>query len=326
MRPPECNGADSSMKITVGVVTCERPRFLRKSLETLTTQSRPPDELIVIDDSEDGETERVVADTRASFTDTGTDVIYHHRTDGPNDGTGMTDARNEVLNRASGDTICYIDDDVICPEEWLQAYEAAYEEFPDAASIGGPALAVDEPGDEIELLQTTTNQNRLNKYGECYTGNINWVPSEPVRTSHFRGANMSFRTAVLKEIGGFNPVYKGPAFLEEIDVMARLWKQDAEILYHPDTALYHLNAGDEVDKKYQDCSTWYWQARNNIVFQYHVFPETFWFGLIRKLFYTDCWPGPVWKDLGLYVLHRDERRLQAIRGYFDGLRQVLQSE
>lgn len=313
------------MKITVGIVTRERSSFLRRALTSLTKQSRPADELIIIDDSETDSTKRVVTEFRNPLRETGTELVYRHRPGSVDGETGMTEARNRVLDRASSDIICYIDDDVVCPEAWLSAYETAYEEFPDAAAIGGPALAVTELGEEIELLKTTENQNRLNKYGECHTGTPNWVPSKPVMTSHVRGANMSFPTSVLEDIGGFNPVYSGPGFFEEIDVMARIWKQGGDIVYYPDVSLYHFNAdeGADVTEQIDDPNVWYWAARNGIVFRYNVFPERFWTGLARILFYTKGWPGPLWKDAGAYILTRDQRRIQAVRGYIDGLRQVF---
>ena len=311
------------MNIAVGVVTFERPSYLRETIESLIAQTRPADELIIIDDSNDDRTANLVDEYRETVTDVGTDLIYRHRTDSPDDGTGMTDARNDVLDYATGDVICYIDDDVFCPEDWLRTYETAYNKFPNAAAIGGPAIRVKERGEEINILRTNENQNRLNKYGECITGDSNWVPSEPVQTSHFIGANMSFRATVLETIEGFNPVYKGPAFLEEIDVMARLWKQERELIYHPEPLIYHFTAGDIVQKRYQKIERWYWQARNNIVFRYHTFPETFFVGLFRTLIYTKGWPGSVLKNLAIYFLKRDLRRLQAIKGYIDGIRQVF---
>lgn len=313
------------MEITVGIVTYERSLYLEKTLESLRSQSRAADELVIIDDSDSDESERVVDDFRTAFASAGTELVYVHRRESTGERTGMTEARNRVLEAASGDVVCYIDDDVVCPEGWLAAYEAAHEEFSEAAVIGGPALDVDEAGDEVELVETPENQNRLNKYGECQLGSPNWVPPTPVQTHHFRGANMSFKRAALEGVGGFNPVYQGPAFFEEIDVIARLWKAGEDIIYHPDVKLYHLTAGGsgDVTSQTENPDVWYWAARNGLVFRHHVFPEMFLVGLVRIVFHPNTWPGPLWKELGAYLVTWDERRRMAIRGYLDGLRQVL---
>lgn len=298
--------------------------MLRDALDSLLSQSRPADELIIVDDTEGNKTAESIPHYKDAFAARGTDLQYYHRTNIPNDGTGMTTARNRILEETSGDVVCYIDDDVICPDGWLSAYESAYDEFPNAAVIGGPGLDVDDPDEDIQILQTCENQNRLNKYGECQFINFNWRPKDPVKTQHIRGVNMSFRTSVLQSVGGFNPVYKGTSFYEETDVMARLWKQGEKIIYHPDVFLYHIVNGDEVDRiNLQDPNFWYWSARNGIVFRYHVFPETFWIGLLRILLYTRGWPGPVWKELGAYIITQDRRRLYGLKGYIDGLRQVI---
>lgn len=314
------------MQFTVGIVTCERPSSLERTLESLLAQSRPVDELVVVDDSTSNETERVVDRFRKPFTELGTDFIYVHRSDSPDDGTGMTDARNDVLDEATGDVICYIDDDVVCPTDWLLAYESAYHEFPNAAVIGGPSLDVTNPQDDVDENTSLVNQNRLNRYGECKFNDMYWMPPDPVRTHHLRGANMSFRKSVLEDIGGFNPIYRGRNFYEETDVMARLWKQGEKTIYHPDVFLYHINTkdGEAVTfLNFDDPEVWYWAARNSIVFRYHVFPETFWIGIVRTLIYTKNWPGPVLKILGGHLFTRDRRFLQALSGYVDGFRQVL---
>lgn len=136
---------------------------------------------------------------------------------------------------------------------------------------------------------------------------------------------MSFKKNYLERIGGFNPVYQGPAFFEEVDVLARLWKQGESIIYYPDAKVYHLTAGDSADvtRQTQDPEVWYWSARNGLVFRHNVFPETFFIALIRVLVHPNPWPGPLWKTAGAYLLTRDERRLMAIKGYVDGLRQIL---
>jgi GT2 family glycosyltransferase len=59
---------------------------------------------------------------------------------------GLSAARNAGLAEASGDTVCFLDDDAVADEGWLALLWEAFEAHPNAGVIGGHiSLAIPEP-------------------------------------------------------------------------------------------------------------------------------------------------------------------------------------
>jgi len=93
-----------SQRVTVLMATFNRAHFIKEALDSLLEQTRPPDELIVIDD---GSTD----DTRARVERYGSRVQYLHKANG-----GKSTAINFGLASATGDWIwCFDDDDAALP-------------------------------------------------------------------------------------------------------------------------------------------------------------------------------------------------------------------
>ncbi|CAN5913639.1 hypothetical protein BH11GEM2_BH11GEM2_20650 [soil metagenome] len=59
---------------------------------------------------------------------------------------GLSHARNRAVAEARGDYILWIDDDAVPHADWLAAYLAAFEAWPNAVVFGGPIdVAFDAP-------------------------------------------------------------------------------------------------------------------------------------------------------------------------------------
>lgn len=302
------------MNITVGIITYHRPGRVDALLDSLHEQDRHPDELIVYDESEDDRTADVVASHRDRFEEDGVDLSYTHA-------AGKTiqgEARNAVIDTATADILCFLDDDTVATPGWMEGIEDAYTEFPAAAAVGGPALTVDEDRNVIpDILRTPENQNTFNRYGEVHDASDRWVPPHPVETHKFRGANMSFRVDALEEIGGFDPGYRGNAYREEDDVMARLWNRGDTLIYSPDATVYHFRSPSGGARSGHKRANAYWQGRNLVRFVRKNFPEHYHRALLRLVFHTDGYPPPLWKDAAGMVVNRDFSRLWKFKGYMD---------
>ena len=55
---------------------------------------------------------------------------------------GLSNARNHAIREAKGGLIIWTDDDVLVDSDWLAAYAAAADRWPDAAFFGGPIEAM----------------------------------------------------------------------------------------------------------------------------------------------------------------------------------------
>lgn len=305
------------MKITIAIVTYERPDILRRTLDSILDQTTVPDEVIIIDDSSGNETERTVADLRTAIAENGINFTYRHR----DANSGMADARNNAIALASGDVICFIDDDVVCEPEWLSGIIEGYQQYPAAVAVGGPAIDTDTNLNPIpDLIDCRQNPNIMDKYGGTIDKSDRWVPPHPVPTDLLRGANMSFRTSILEEIGGFDNDYEGSALYEDTDVMARLWKRNETVLYHPKARVNHIQLEDKFTRKSTDEVAWYWEARNSIIFRKKNFDDVFLMSLIQLLIFPAYPPPPpIYKQLYALLIWQDQRQIRRLRGYIDGL-------
>lgn len=306
------------MEFTVGIVTYERPESIAETLDSLTGQTRTPAEVIVVDDSTGEDTAATVDEFRDAFSRTGINLIYIHRSES----RSMPGGRNEILDRATGDVICFIDDDVVCTDTWLASIADGYDQL-DPTGICGPAIRTDsdlEPTDE--RVTENRNQNTVNSYGDVTEISHRWVPPEPVETEVARGANMSFKTDFLERIGGFDVDYQGPAIFEEWDLMTRVRQAGGTLVYHPGALLYHFEApeGGARSDTGATLPPSYWYARNSLLFRKKNFPDTYRRSLVRLAFRGTEQLPPVWRRF-VSVLALDTSQYYWLKGYRDGVSQ-----
>lgn len=305
--------------VSVGIATYERPECLDTVLGALTEQTRPPEEVIVVDDGASDASQTVVVRHEEPFDATGVDLEYV-RSDNPN----LPAARNELRRLATGDVLAFVDDDTDPPEGWLAALVDGYDAYPDAAAVGGPAISVDgERNPLYELVRSEDNQNRILPDGRIYDRSNVWIPPEVVLVDHLLGANMSFRAAVLDQVGGFDPGYGGTAFREESAVFARLWHRGERVIYNPDARVDHvIRTASETQRPTSklDAEGKYWRARNSVRLLAREFPETFPRNIVPLLLDPPDRPAPLPKRVAGAVIERPRRTFHFYRGLIDGFR------
>lgn len=317
------------MKYTVGVITYNRPQCVRTVLRSLVGQVRLPDEVVVVDDSESDATEAVVRSLARD--DVGFDVYY----ESGDPSSAQPGARNTVIERASGDVVCFVDDDVYCEPMWLDTIHETYVTRDDVAGVGGPAILTDE---DLEpqydwYVTSPEDQNRINRFAEDVELAEFWIPPRPVDTDFLLGANMTFRTSALETVGGFDTDYRwGPAYYEETDVMAKFGDCEDSLVYHPDAMVCHVQSTSGGSRANDDSTNgtsphWfshnhinvYWFAHNHVIFAYKhssSFPRS----LLRLLLKTEYRPSPLWEHV-LYGLKTGDMDdvTSLLAGYRDGL-------
>ena len=123
------------MRFSVAIVTHNRPFRVDRLLSSLRTQTCRPDEVIVVNNGRNDRTTAVVRNYGASFADAGIDLYQHER-----DGTNLPDGRNVALEAATGDVICFLDDDTVPAKSWLNGIERGYEHNRGVVGVGGPSI------------------------------------------------------------------------------------------------------------------------------------------------------------------------------------------
>lgn len=260
------------MNSAIGIVTRDRPKHLDRTLQSLLSQSTLPDEILIADDSVSlkDETQQLVSDVQQKAQIQNIEVTYLSQQE---DWT-LPAARNTLLNHSESEIICYVDDDVVCPETWLHAIEQGYESGEDIAAVGGPAIKTNSDLEPIpDIIHDDQARNTINKYGEVTDMSGRWIPSQAVSVPLFRGANMSFKSSKLEDIGGFDPEYKGMSIFEEWDTMIRLFNREEELIYEPSARVHHLETASGGSRTVSSRPGTYWYARNGVRFRRKHLPK-----------------------------------------------------
>ena len=115
------------MKVTVAMVTYRRAWALPHSLASIASQTRKPDEVvIVLKPSGDG----------------GEDVIRSFSSQLPiklvvQERGNFTDALQMAIDNARGDLILFLDDDAVAEEKWVEKYENLFNSLPNVGGVSG---------------------------------------------------------------------------------------------------------------------------------------------------------------------------------------------
>ncbi|MCD9877843.1 glycosyltransferase [Streptomyces guryensis] len=182
--------------ISVIVATHDRPKQLRRCLHSLLRQDYPEFEIIVVDNAPaDGAAEALV---RGVFLE---QVRY---VDEPV--AGLARAHNRGLARASGSLVAFTDDDTLVDPGWLSALAGTFEDDSRIGCVTGLIVPAElETPAQIAL-------ERQGGFAKGYEPRV-WSSADPppdplfpFTAGHFgSGANMAFRTDVLRSMGGFDP-------------------------------------------------------------------------------------------------------------------------
>ena len=106
--------------ITAVIPTRNRPKDLSNVINSLCTQSRLPDELIIVDQSVDDLSFRAVNNTLSKFKQ-----IKHIYIHDPMI-LSLLDAKRVAVNHASGDIVCFLEDDVVLDANYIQQIELGF--------------------------------------------------------------------------------------------------------------------------------------------------------------------------------------------------------
>ncbi len=110
--------------VSVIVPTYNRAKYIKRAMDSVLDQTRPPDELIIVDDGSTDNTSEVIEQTigRAAFP-----VRVLRRKN-----RGAAAARNVGIAHAAGDTLCFLDSDDWWDKRKIELQLEAMHENPDS--------------------------------------------------------------------------------------------------------------------------------------------------------------------------------------------------
>jgi len=224
------SNSGKGLTLSVVVPSYRRPEPLLKCLVGLQENTRLPEQVVVVlRDVDKASRERLGQWCAANDLGQCVDVAIVTE-------PGQIAAMNEGLGAATGEVICFTDDDCIPRPEWLQRLASHYAD-PSIGGVGGRDVV--HHGDQ----QTPTRK--------CSVGKITWTGRVignhhcaavhgPIEVDHLKGANMSFRRSLLP---GFDEnLAGGSAALNDTEASLAVTAQGFRLIYDPQALVDHYPA------------------------------------------------------------------------------------
>ncbi|WP_347555467.1 glycosyltransferase family 2 protein [Robbsia sp. KACC 23696] len=223
------------MKVTVLVPSYRRPADLLKCLSALQAQQRPADEVLVIARTDDHETRDAVATALANGTIAATlplrivDVQVG----------GQVAALNAGLAASQYDITCITDDDATPHPDWIARIVAHFTADPKVGGVGGR----DWVHHRGQPLTGTRDRVGVVEPTGRVIGNHHLGAGAAREVDVLKGANMSYRTAVIKAIG-FDRRLRGTGAQVHNDLSMSLSVRRAgwKLIYDPQVQVNHYPA------------------------------------------------------------------------------------
>ncbi len=238
---PAARAADE-LPLTVVVCTCAQVESVIGCVEAILANAGPL-EVIVVENRPRGST---VADA-LSQRFAGDPRIRCVNEAAP----GLGRARNAGLRAATGTLVAFTDDDVTVDAAWIPALRRAFAAHPEASCVAGLIAPLElETPEQVSL-------ERFANYGKGFASRVYSLrdpprdqPLFPYTAGHFvSGANIAFRTAELRRLGGFDPALgtgtpsRGS---EDLDVCIRTLRAGAQLVYEPRAIVWHRHPDTEA--------------------------------------------------------------------------------
>jgi GT2 family glycosyltransferase len=223
---------------TVSVIVCtfNRKDWLTKCLEGLELSTVQPTEIIVVDGPSTDGTRKLMEEAERVGR---LRLVPQARLE------GISAARNLGLGAARGEIVCFLDDDAIPAPTWLEGILSGYT-APRVGGVGGPVSHMDG--------KLAMGQNAVDIYGDWFDSS----KGEDIRDKYpvMVGCNMSFRTEVLRQVGGFDPFFR--YHQDETDACLRVVLAGYEIAYLEKVSVRHEWCEGSYRK---DMLRWYLRLR-----------------------------------------------------------------
>jgi GT2 family glycosyltransferase len=250
---PKCQQEDESILanppfVSVVIATHNRTEGLAVCLERLLSLDYPAYEVIIVDNAPS--TTASADFIRKNFA--GSAQVRYVREDQP----GLAIAHNRGLMEVKGSLVAFTDDDVIVDKHWLTELVKGFTVAENVACVTGMILPAE--------LQTPA-QGWIEQYGgfnKGFSRRIFDLFEHRLKDSLYpytagvfgSGANMAFRTLVLREMGGFDPALGagsrgvgGDDLAAFFEVITRGYK----LVYEPAALLYHHHRRDYLGLRKQ---------------------------------------------------------------------------
>jgi GT2 family glycosyltransferase len=233
----------SRVRLSIVIVTKDRPELLADTLDSLAACAPPADEVLVVDASEGEATRDVVSAASAAHPSLGLRYLASD--------PGLCRQRNRGLDEARGEIVAYVDDDVLLEPD---ALGRLLEPFEDPAVVGATGKVLEPSPRRLSLKHSRLRrwlpgagaQGTMTRSG--YPNRL-WSVDEPHTVETMSGCFMAARLddARATRFDERLEASNGYAFLDDEDFAYRL-AQRGRLVYTPHARLVHRNTGFSTSK------------------------------------------------------------------------------
>lgn len=229
------------MKLSVVTVTYNRPLQARRGMLSLLGQKNPPDEIIFVDEGQDGETEQL-GEELGNISDSFTYIKTFNKSP-----RISCVARNIGWKMADGDWIAFTESECLHVGNTIDQLRESIEKDPEHPHI---ATQVWTMGEQIyKSLDEKDFRNPSSLIGHKYaqltddpnTTNIKAPNSDWAitgQTNIMAGCLFAVKKEWLEEIGGFDESFEGHGW-DDFDLYERLKLINRGMVRHPDIITIH---------------------------------------------------------------------------------------
>ena len=210
-----------TLDVGVAISTMDRPDALERCLAAVWRGSVRPREIVVVDQSRDDRTERVVRAASAA----GMPAVYERV-----EPRGLGASQNVAFARATTAVVAVTDDDCIVDERWLEVIARTMTADAALDAVAGRVLALPAEGDRSWPVSLRTSTVRADFAGYTPPWNVG------------SGNNFAMRRDAFMRIGGCDERL-GPGSPAkggvDMDLFYRLLRAGGRVRYEPEAVVHH---------------------------------------------------------------------------------------
>ena len=229
-------------KISVVICTYNRARYLTGALDSLSTQTIGVEnyEVIIVNNASTDDTALVCQKYLTEHPEAPITYLEEHQ-------QGASFARNTGAAIAKAPLLCFMDDDAVAKNDYIEKILVFFQEVPDAGGLGGRIIPRYVPAEPVWMSH----------YVSSLVGHFHYSNER----SPFSGgkypleSNMIIRTADFREIGGFSSALPGVVGNIRIggegkDLFYRLMQLGRVIYYDPEVVVEHVVETEKLTPAY----------------------------------------------------------------------------
>lgn len=232
--------------LSIIIATHNRPKLLKKCINSLIGQINKEVEIIVVDNHPKKTAKNIVSKYKK--------VKYSFEKN-----TGLSFARNNGWKKAEGKYVAYIDDDSIADDKFVGSILGFIKKKPEIEAFGG---SYSRYSNKKIPFWFPSNYGTMN--------NGRFLKKLTIGREWLSGTNMIFKKSLLKKVKGFNNELgmngKKVSYGEETDLLIRLAVKNIDVFYEPKIKVSHLLSDKKIklfwllkDFFYRGQSTYYIQ-------------------------------------------------------------------